>query len=107
MAITLLPCTTYEVVTGGVAVQAVPSGPTGGFIQNPYSAEDQDVDPAEGPQILYVDPLNEPGGAPGSGNGTCFALYPGQSWSIIAGQNSQTRVNGPIAGQKFSGVYWV
>lgn len=101
--VTPLPCESTQVVTGGTAVTAVPVNPAGGFIQNPQSADDQAIVTAE---VMYVDPINAPGSAPGAGNGTCFVLYPGQTWSIIAGQTTQTRVNAGTSGHKFSGVFW-
>lgn len=104
MAITLLPADT-EVVTGGTAITSIPADAAGGIIQNPYDAQDQNISPAD-PEILYVDPINAPGSTPGAGNGTCFALYPGQTWEVIAGQDTPTRVNAATSGHKFSGIYW-
>lgn len=95
-----------EVATGGTAVTPVAGatkGIGGGFIQNPYDAADQGLGSAE---VLYVDPINEPGSSPGAGNGTTFVLYPGQTWSMIAGQITPTRVNAASSGHKFSCVWW-
>lgn len=103
-AVTPRALTSSQIVTGGVAVEAVPVNPAGGILQNPYTAADQGgVDP---PEILYVDPVNSPGSTPGSGNGTCFAIYPGQTWEVIPGQTTPTRMNAATSGHKVSGVYW-
>lgn len=103
MAVTPIACDTSQVSVGGTAVTAVPANPAGGFLQNPQSADDQGIVTAE---VMYIDPINVPGSTPGSGNGTCFAIYPGQSWPLIAGQTTATRVNAATSGHKFSGVYW-
>lgn len=88
------------VTTGGNAVVAVPSGPNGGFITNPYAPADQGLGASE---VLYVSPVAAPGLV---ANGTSFALYPGQSWPLIPGQTTPTFVNAASAGHKFSVVYW-
>jgi len=93
-----------EVVTGGTAITSIPANPLGGFIQNPYSAADQGISPD--PEPLYVDPINVPGSTPGAANGTCFVLYPGQTWPVIPGQSTQTRVNAATSGHKLSSIYW-
>lgn len=100
MAVTPIPGANAFVVNGGTAVVAVVAGPNGGFITNPYTAADQGLDIAE---PLYVDPV---GNAGTGGNGTTFALAPGQSWQIIAGQTTPTTVNAVSSGHKFSVVSW-
>lgn len=86
--------------TGGTAVTVVPTGPNGGFITNPLSATDQGIATAE---VLYVNPVS---GATLNGNGTTFALQPGQTWLIIPGQSTVTSVNAATSGHKFSAVYY-
>lgn len=88
------------ITTGGTAVNAVGPNPNGGFITNPVSASDQGIATAE---VLYVDPVGTAGLA---GNGTTFALYPGQSWPLIPGQTTPTSVNAATSGHKFSIVRW-
>lgn len=91
---------TSVVATGGTAVTPVPANPNGGFITNPASAADQGLGSAE---TLYVNPV---GNAGTDANGTTFALAPGQSWSIIAGQSTSTTVNAASSGHRFSVVYF-
>jgi hypothetical protein len=50
---------------------------------------------------MYVDPV---GAAGTQANGTTFAIYPGESWTLIPGQTTPTSVNAPTSGHKFSGV---
>lgn len=89
-----------QIVTGGTAVIAVGPAPNGGFITNPASATDQGLG---GTETLYVDPV---GTALTSGHGTTFALAPGQSWSIIPGQTTNTSVNAATTGHRFSVIYF-
>jgi hypothetical protein len=89
-----------NIVTGGIAVNAIGALPNGGFITNPVDAADQGLAVAE---VLYVDPVGAAGLA---ANGTTFALYPGQSWPIIPGQTTPTSVNAASSGHKFSVVSW-
>lgn len=92
------------VTTGGTPVQIAPGGVAGGFIMNPSSAADQGIVTAE---VLYITSVGTtPGSTPGDGNGTTFALYPGQTYDLIAGQTTQTWVNAATDGHKFSGVYY-
>lgn len=88
------------VVVGGTPVMVIDVGPNGGFITNPFSAVDQGLGAAE---TLYVDPVNDSAAA---GNGTTFALQPGQTWTVIPGQTTKTSVNAASAGHKFSVVRW-
>lgn len=99
-AVNVQPGRASTVVTGGTAVAAVPVNPNGGIITNPLNAEDQGVDPAE---PLYINPIS-PGTT--AGNGSNFALAPGQSWVVIPGQTTQTWVNAASDGHKFSVVFW-
>lgn len=91
---------TAVVSVGGTAVDVVPVGPTGGFILNPYTAEDQGLSVAED---LYIDPVAAPGL---DGNGTTTALGPGQVWQIIPGQTTITRANATSSGHKFTVVWY-
>lgn len=102
--ITPLPADT-TIITGGTAITSIPGNVGGGFIQNPVDPLDQGILSGV-PQPIYIDPINVPGSSPGSGNGTTFVLYPGQTWEVPTGQSTPTRVNGPVSGQRFSGIYW-
>jgi len=82
-----------QVVTAGTAVVAIPPNPAGGFIENPIDA----------PGPLYVDPTIP---ASTTGNGSCFAIQPGQRWDVIPGQTTNTSVNSLNDGHQFSAVYW-
>lgn len=87
------------VTTGGTAVTVADPGPEGGYIVNPVTSTDQGISVAE---PLYVDPT---GADPTlQGNGTTFCLYPGQSWELIPGQTTPTKVNASSDGHKFSVV---
>lgn len=88
------------VAVGGTPVVTVGPGPNGGFITNPASKDDQGIAAAE---VLYVSPVGSAGLA---ANGTTFALQPGQSWPLIAGQTTNTSVNANTGGHKFSVVQW-
>jgi hypothetical protein len=96
MAVTPQPGLASAVATGGAAVVA--AGPTlnGIIITNPASATDQGVEPAE---TLYVNPVAAAGLA---ANGTTFAIPPGGSWTFNSGQTTNTSVNAPTSGHKFS-----
>jgi len=103
MAVTPQAGLVSVVSVGGTAVTPVAANPNGGFIQNPYSADDQGL---ADPEVMYVDPVTTPGSAPGDGHGTTFVLYPGQMWNIIAGQTTPTQVNAASSGHRFSVVRW-
>lgn len=85
---------------GGTPVIAVGPNPNGGFIFNPAEAADQGIAVAE---TIYVDPVGVPGLA---GFGTAFAIAPGQTWMLIPGQTTPTRVNAASSGHRFSVVSW-
>jgi hypothetical protein len=95
-AVTPIPGNASQVAIGNTPVVAVLGGPNGGFITNPASAADQGLSAAE---TLYVDPV---GAAGLQGNGTTFAIEPGQTWELIAGQTTPTSVNAQSSGHKFS-----
>lgn len=90
----------HIVATGGVAVTAISIGPNGGVITNPLLATDQGIVTAE---VLYVNPVTA---ATTTANGTTFALQPGQSWTVIPGQSTNTSVNAATSGHEFSVVSW-
>lgn len=99
-AVTPVPGEVSEVASGGTAVIVFAGGPNGGIITNPYTATDQGISNTE---PLYVDPV---GSATTNGNGTTFALQPGQSWTAIPGQTTQTSVNAATGGHKFAAISW-
>jgi hypothetical protein len=96
MAVTPISGLASVVTVGGTPVIAVGANLNGGVITNPYTATDQGIGTAE---PLYVNPV---GAASTSGNGSTFALQPGQSWTIISGQTTPTSVNAATSGHKFS-----
>src|SRR5438445_688866 len=99
MAVTPVAGAASSVVTSNTPVTAVGANPQGGFITNPSLNTDQGIGTAE---TLYVDPT---GANPTlSANGTTFALQPGETWNIIPGQTTVTKVNALTAGHKFSAV---
>lgn len=93
---------TSIIPTGGTSVVAVPPNPNGGYITNPLTNVDQGISPTVA-EPLYVSPV---GPASQQGNGSTFALQPGQSWTIIPGQTTPTYVNAVTNGHKFSVVYF-
>ena len=102
--VTPIPLLASVVAIGNTAVAAVGPNPNGGFLQNPSSSADQGV----GPEDIVVNPVTAavaPGVA-GGVNGTNFRIPPGGSWTVIAGQTTQTSVNAASSGHKFSGVSW-
>lgn len=86
--------------TGGQSEIVVPPGPNGGFIVNPYTGTDQGL---ADPENLYVSPVDD---ATLEGNGVTFCLYPGQTWQLIPGQQTPTKVNAASSGHKFSAIYY-
>lgn len=101
MAVTPTPGVNSSVATGGTPVVVAAPGPAGGFLVNPAMASDQGLSNVE---TLYVNPV---GNATLQGNGTTFALQPGQSWAFIPGQTTPTTVNAESDGHKFSVVVTV
>jgi hypothetical protein len=102
------PCTpaagtAWTIATGGTAIIAITGPVRTGYITNPESNLDQGIEATE---QGYVDMVNTPGSAPGSGNGTATSLDPGQTWSlphpIPAGVT--VKVNAATAGHKFTVV---
>lgn len=88
------------ITAGGSAEIAINPSPNGGYITNPVTAADQGIAAAE---VLYVDPVTSPGLA---ANGTTVALQPGQTWNVIPGQTTPTRVNAQNTGHRFTVVVW-
>lgn len=104
LAVTVQPGTASTIASGGTAVSAIPPNINGGLITNPLTAADQGfTDPDAMAEPLYVNPIS-PGAL--AGNGSSFALAPGQSWVAIPGQSSATWVNGATTGHRFSVVFW-
>ncbi len=99
-SVTPVPGVNTVIATGGISVVAVNFGPNGGVITNPIDPVDQGLVDAE---PLYVSPV---GDASLNGNGTTFRLEPGQSWNVIPGQTTTTKVNANTSGHKFSVVSW-
>lgn len=100
MSVTPIAGLTSVVAVGGTPVIVFAGNPNGGVITNPSSATDQGLNGAEN---LYVNPV---GAAGLEGNGTTFALTPGQSWTVIPNQTTTTTVNAPSSGHEFSAVSW-
>lgn len=100
MSITPVPGLVDQITTGGTAVVALPGNISGGFIQNPYSPSDSGV----AAEPLYINPTGA--AAVLEGNGTTFALQPGETWNIVPGQTTSTSVNAATSGHKFAVVYW-
>lgn len=100
--VTPVPGLVYEVTTGGTAVIAVPSGPNGGYITNPFSAADQGIAPASA-EWLYCDPV-----APAilGAYGTTTGLAPGATYDLVPGQTTPTYVNAATAGHRFTVVWF-
>lgn len=104
-AVTPQALLTSVIAVGGTPIQIAPGDIAGGFVMNPASEVDQDIPTAE---VLYITSVGTtPGDAPGDGNGTTFALYPGQTYEMIPGQTTQTWVNAATTGHKFSGIYYL
>ena len=91
-----IPGINSSVIDGGTSVVVVLGGTQGGVITNPSAATDQGLANVE---TLYVNPI-EP--AVLNGNGTTFALAPGQSWEVFPGQTNTTYVNAKSSGHRFS-----
>ncbi len=89
------------IITGGTSVVVIPNNPAGGYITNPLTATDQGISIAE---ALYIDPVGS--ATMLHGNGTIFALQPGQTWTIIPGQTTLTYANAGTSGHKFTAVSW-
>lgn len=92
-AVTPVAGVNSEVLVAGTSVVAANASPNGGFITNP----------ADAPGYLFVDPVVSADVVAG---GTTFGLAPGQSWSLIPGQTTQTTVNSNISNHVFSVVVY-
>ena len=95
------PGLTTIITTGGSPVRVANGGVNGGLITNPYTAGDQGIPNSE---VLYVDPVGPCAAL--AGNGTIFALQPGDTWPLIPGQTTPTNVNAATGGHKFTVVLW-
>jgi hypothetical protein len=100
MAVTPVAGTNVAVASSDTPVPVIPANAAGGIITNPLSATDQGIGAAE---PLYINPVTDP---TLQGNGTTFALAPGQSWEVIPGQTTVTKANAATAGHKFTAIYW-
>lgn len=100
MSVTPVPGTNSSIAVGGTSITVAPANPNGGFILNPLSATDQGLSVAE---VLYINPVTSAGLV---GNGTTFALQPGQVWEIIPGQTTPTSANAASTGHAFSVVIY-
>jgi hypothetical protein len=89
--------------TPGTPVTAIDVNQAGGYVVNPVSAVDQGQAAAAQPAILYV---NQVTGAGLVANGTCIALQPGQSYTIIPNTTTPVSVASPIANHLFTAVMW-
>jgi hypothetical protein len=98
--VTPIAGSTAVIATGGDAVVAVPAGPNGGYIVNPYLASDQNISVAE---WLYVDPVGE---AILGSYGTTSGVAPGGSFNIISGSTVETTVNAATSGHRFTVVWY-
>jgi hypothetical protein len=93
----IVPPLAAVVTTGGTAVAAIPVGPLGGWITNPPGATES----------LFINPTRAGGIVAGGESGTTFELLPGQTWTVVPGQTTQTFVNAVTNGHAFSAIYWV
>jgi hypothetical protein len=80
--------------TPGVAVNALNSNLTGGYVINPVDA----------PGVLYVDPV---GPASTLANGTTLALQPGQAFFAIQTSTLPVSVASQIPSHNFISVEWL
>lgn len=97
-AVQLWPFVSSQIKIGTVS-SVVAYGPMlGGFLQNPYTPEDQGLAVAES---LFVSLIGEAGLV---GNDTTKAIPPGGIISIPAGFAGTVNVNAASAGHRFSGV---
>lgn len=104
MAVTPQAGNASQVVTGGtpvVAVLGVPAGINGGFITNPVTPTDQGI--SGSPEPLYVNVVTT---ASLAGNGTTFALSPGQTFNLVPGQTTAASVNAQTTGHRFTVIWW-
>lgn len=99
--VTPVPGVNTTITQGGQAIVVIDIGPEGGIITNPASNTDQGIENAES---IYVDPTGAD--ATIGAFGTSFELQPGQSWTVIPGQTTQTTVNAASAGHRISAVSW-
>lgn len=96
--------TNSVVTSGGSAVQAAPGQINGGYITNPASEVDQNVNP---PEDLLIDQVsNSSTLASLLGYGTTIRLPPGGSISLIPGTTLPTFANATTSGHRFTVVVY-
>ena len=104
MSITPQGGLTFTIATGGVPVQVIPPGVSGGYIVNPFSAADQGFSGSTAPENLVVDPVNPPSLV---GNNTSTTIGPGQSYTALTNSTLGLWVNAATGGHKITVVYWL
>jgi hypothetical protein len=99
--VTPRPLANYIITVGGIAI-IVAQGPiSGGWIQNPFSAESQNIGEAES---IFLSQSVVPGLI---GNGPVAELVPGQSFSLINLSGLViVRVNAASSGHTIAGEIW-
>lgn len=96
-AVTIYPTATAVVRTGGQAATAIFGPVLGGLIQNPFQAQDQDLEVSE---TLYID-ISGADATPFE-SATTSALEPGAIFSVPA-LTTKVSVNALGSGHRFSG----
>lgn len=92
----ILPANLTHLPQGGAPVVAIFGGAQGGVIQNPATAEDQNIPVVE---ILFIN-INGDAGLLEDAN--TFALQPGQRYVVPPGLTTNVSVNAETAGHRFS-----
>ena len=100
MTTVLLHAASTTVTVGGQSIVALYPPQNGGIIANPPTAEDQGIAIAE---PLFV---SLTGTATPYESASTFALYPGQSISVVVGSVLPVWVNAATSGHKFSAVFF-
>lgn len=93
MPVNLQPGLVTEITIGGTAENVIPANPNGGFITNPSTAA----------LPIYINPIDT---ATLTAADKTFAIFPGQTWEVIAGQTTPTSVNAPDNNHPISAIYW-
>lgn len=97
MTVTLWPLAASRVARGSHAVIAIYGPCVGGMIQNPARAADQQIGTVEN---LYVDLVNP---ATVGASATCWAVAPGQTFTLPPDFQGTVTVNAQSNGHAFSG----
>lgn len=87
-----------RIVAGTVSQIAMYAPLAGSVVTNPFSAEDQDIDPAE---VLYISITGNP--AANFPFDATFGLLPGESFVVPADLAVNVTVAAPTTGHRFSG----